>query len=190
MSDPNLPNDLADEHDEEYWGPSKSQVKRDAHAAQQVGVSLAELDAETLDQLPLSDRLREAVEDLQRIRSRGAGKRQRQYIGKLMREEDVEAIEAALRRLDPNSPENQRLQMQAEAWRDALIDENDADAITRFIDDFPTVDVQQLRQLQRNARAEAKREEYGKATRALFQAVRAEIEAARDANPSEGIGNE
>ena len=188
MSDPNLPNDLADEHDEEYWGPSKSQVKREAHAAQRVGESLAELDAESLDQLPISDRLRDAIDDLQRMRSRGAGKRQRQYVGKLMREEDVEAIEAALRRLDPNSPENQRLQMQAEAWRDALLDENDA--ITRFVDDFPGVDVQSLRQLQRNARTEAKREEYGKATRALFQAVRAEIEAARDAETSQGTDDE
>ena len=188
MSDPNLPNDPADDHDEAYWGPSKSQVKRDAHAAQRVGESLAELDAETLDQLPISDRLRDGVEDLQRIRSRGAGKRQRQYIGRLMREEDVEAIEAALRRLDPNSPENQRLQMQAEAWRDALIEENDA--ITRFVDDYPQVDVQQLRQLQRNARAEAERETYGKAGRALFQAVRAEIVAAQDAHPSEGTVDE
>ena len=188
MSDPNLPNDLADEHDEEYWGPSKSQVKRDAHAAQRLGESLADLDAETLDELPISDRLRDGIEDLQRIRSRGAGKRQRQYIGKLMREEDVEAIETALRRLDPNSPENQRLQMQAEAWRDALIHETDA--ITRFIDDYPAVDVQQLRQLQRNARTEAKREEYGKASRALFQAVRAEIEAAGDRQSSEGSDDE
>ena len=188
MTDPNLPNASADDHGEAYWGPSKSQVKRDAHAAQRIGESLAELDAETLDQLPISDRLRDGIEDLQRIRARGAGKRQRQYIGKLMREEDVEAIEAALRRLDPNSPENQRRQMQAEAWRDALIHESDA--ITRFIDDYPHVDVQQLRQLQRNARAEARREEYGKASRALFQAVRAEIEAAGDRQSSEGSDDE
>jgi len=188
MSDSQLPPDHPDEHDEAYWGPSKSQVKREAHEAQRIGVSLAELDATALDRLPISDRLREAVEELQQIRSHGAGKRQRQYIGRLMREEDIDAIEAGLRLLDPNSPENQRLQMQAEAWREALIHENDA--ITRFIDDFPTVDVQQLRQLQRNARTEAKREEYGKATRALFQAVRAEIAAARDTNQSQGTSDE
>ena len=90
---------------------------------------------------------------------------------------------AAVRRLDPNSPQNQRLQMQAEAWRDALIE--DAEAITRFVDSYPAVDVQHLRQLQRGARAESAREEYGKASRALFLEVRAVIEDG-EANQEEG----
>ncbi|HER34390.1 MAG: DUF615 domain-containing protein [Halothiobacillaceae bacterium] len=188
MSDSNLPTDLADDPEDGFSGPSKSQVKREAHAAQRIGENLAEMDAAALDQLPISDRLRKGLEELQRTRSRGAAKRQRQYVGRLMREEDVEAIEAGLRRLDPNSPENQRLQMQSEAWRDALLHE--ADAITRFVDDFPGVDVQQLRQLQRNARAEDDRHEYGKACRALFQAVRAEIEAQAEHAPFEGLRNE
>ncbi len=180
MSDHQLPPDSSGEHDEEYLGPSKSQVKREAHAAQALGVGLAELDAEALDRLPITDRLRDAVDQLKATRSRGAAKRQRQYIGRLMREEDVEAIEAALQGLDPNSPENQRRQMQAEAWRDALIE--DAEAITRFVDSYPAVDVQHLRQLQRGARAESAREEYGKASRALFLEVREVIEAAGEIN--------
>lgn len=180
MSEHNLPPDHSEPDDEEYLGPSKSQVKREAHAAQALGVGLAELDADALDRLPISDRLRDGVEQLKATRSRGAAKRQRQYVGRLMREEDVEAIEAALDRLDPNSPENQRRQMQAEAWRDALIDE--ADAITRFVDSYPAVDVQHLRQLQRGARTESEREEYGKASRALFLEVRGVIEAAGELN--------
>ncbi len=180
MSEHHLPPDSTGEHDEEYLGPSKSQVKREAHAAQDLGVSLAELDADALDRLPITDRLRDGIEKLKATRSRGAAKRQRQYIGRLMREEDVEAIETALRRLDPHSPENQRRQMQAEAWRDALIAEHEA--ITRFIDSYPAVDVQHLRQLQRSARAEAAREEYGKASRALFLEVRDVIEAAGEMN--------
>ncbi|MFP4252370.1 MAG: ribosome biogenesis factor YjgA [Guyparkeria sp.] len=180
MSEHHLPPDSTGDHDEEYLGPSKSQVKREAHAAQDLGVSLAELDADALDRLPITDRLRDGIEKLKATRSRGAAKRQRQYIGRLMREEDVEAIETALRRLDPHSPENQRRQMQAEAWRDALIAEHEA--ITRFIDSYPAVDVQHLRQLQRSARAEAAREEYGKASRALFLEVRDVIEAAGEMN--------
>lgn len=180
MSEHHLPPDSTEAHDEEEFGPSKSQVKREAHAAQALGVGLAELDADTLNHLPISDRLRDGVEQLKATRSRGAAKRQRQYIGRLMREEDVEAIDAALKRLDPHSPENQRLQMQAEAWRDALIE--DLEAITRFIDSYPAVDVQHLRQLQRGARAEAAREEYGKASRALFLEVRSVIETAGEIN--------
>lgn len=178
MSDLHLPPDHLDEDDD--WGLSKSQLKREAHAAQHLGEILAELDAGALDQLPITERLREALKKLQLMHSHGARKRQRQYIGKLMRAEDVEAIEAGLRQVDPNSPENQRLQMQTEAWRDALIQETDA--ITRFIDDFPGVDVQHFRQLQRGARAEAEREEHGSAMRALFQAIRAEIRANTPAN--------
>jgi len=166
---------IPDEEHDEYLGPSKSAVKREAHAAQKLGESLIDLDAEALDSLPVSDRLRDAVEEARRIRARGGRKRQMQYIGRLMREEDVEAIEAGLRRLDPNSPENQRIVHRAEAWRDALID--DPEATTRFVESFPEVDVQHLRQLQRGARAEAKREQYGKAARALFEEVRAQIEA-------------
>ncbi len=183
MSEHHLPPDSSEAHDEEEFGPSKSRVKREAHAAQALGVGLAELDADALDRLPITDRLRESVEQLKATRSRGAAKRQRQYIGRLMREEDIEAIEAALNRLDPNSPENQRRQMQAEAWRDALIE--DAEAITRFVDSYPAVDVQHLRQLQRGARAESAREEYGKASRALFLEVRAVIEDG-EANQEEG----
>ncbi|MFO7807937.1 ribosome biogenesis factor YjgA [Guyparkeria sp.] len=179
MSEHKLP-DSSGVYDEEDVGPSKSQFKREAHAAQALGVSLAELDADALDRLPITDRLRDGIEKLKGTRSRGAAKRQRQYIGRLMREEDVEGIEAAVDRLDPNSPENQRRQMQAEAWRDALID--DLGAITRFVDSYPAVDVQQLRQLQRGARAEYSREEYGKASRGLFLEVRRVIEAAGEIN--------
>jgi len=171
MTDHPIP---GEEHDEDL-GPSKSAVKREAHAAQKLGEGLVDLDAAALDDLPISDRLRDAVEEAQRVRARGARKRQMQYIGRLMREEDVEAIEAGLQRLDPNSPENQRLAHQAAGWRDALID--DPQATTRFVEAFPAVDVQHLRQLQRAARTEAKKDQYGKAARALFEEVRAQVEA-------------
>ena len=171
MTDHSIP----DEEHDEYLGPSKSAVKREAHAAQKLGGGLVELDAAALDDLPISDRLRDAVEEAQRIRARGARKRQMQYIGRLMREEDVEAIEAGLQRLDPNSPENRRIAHRAEDWRDALIE--DPQATTRFVEAFPAVEVQHLRQLQRAARAEAKKEQYGKASRALFEEVRAQVEA-------------
>jgi ribosome-associated protein len=165
---------MNEHHDpDDALGPSKSAVKREAHAAQKLGEGLVGLDAEALDTLPVSDRLRDAIEAARAIRARGARKRQMQYIGRLMREEDVEAIEGGLRRLDPDAPENRRITQQAEDWRDALIE--DRGAITRFVEAFPEVDVQQLRRLQRGARAEANEERYGKAARALFEEVRARI---------------
>ncbi len=76
--------------------PSKSARKRAALAAQKLGEELVLLKDAELQALDLPDALTEAVREARRIRSRAAGARQRQYIGKLMREIDVAPIHAAL----------------------------------------------------------------------------------------------
>jgi len=76
--------------------PSKSARKREALAAQKLGEELILLRHADLDALELPERLSEATRQARRIRSRAAGARQRQYIGKLMREIDLEPILAAL----------------------------------------------------------------------------------------------
>jgi 5-(carboxyamino)imidazole ribonucleotide mutase len=76
--------------------PSKSARKREALAAQKLGEELMLLRDVDLDALELPERLSEAIRQARRIRSRAAGARQRQYIGKLMREIDLEPILAAL----------------------------------------------------------------------------------------------
>lgn len=86
------PDELAEGEDK----PSKSARKRAAHAAQALGERLVGLRREELDGLELPERLREAIEAAQQIRARGALARQRQFIGKLMREVDLTAIEEAL----------------------------------------------------------------------------------------------
>jgi 5-(carboxyamino)imidazole ribonucleotide mutase len=76
--------------------PSKSAKKRAALAAQKLGEELILLKDADLDALRLPERLSEAIRQARRIRSRAAGARQRQYIGKLMREIDLLPIQAAL----------------------------------------------------------------------------------------------
>ncbi len=76
--------------------PSRSARKRAAEAAQALGEELIRLRDAELDALGLPERLAEAIRDARSINSRGAGARQRQYIGRLMREVDVEAIRSAL----------------------------------------------------------------------------------------------
>lgn len=77
--------------------PSKSARKRAAHAAQALGEALIELKPHELGSLGLPEELHEAVLEARRIRtSRGGLARQRQYIGKLMREIDTAPIEVAL----------------------------------------------------------------------------------------------
>jgi ribosome-associated protein len=87
------------EHEEEdagYSGPSKSSRKRAAHAAQKLGERLVRMRDDELAGLPLGDALRGAIDEARRLRSRGALARQHQYIGKLMRDIDVDAVEAAI----------------------------------------------------------------------------------------------
>jgi ribosome-associated protein len=76
--------------------PSKSRRKRDAHAAQKLGVRLVAMREQELADLPLDEGLRDALAEARRLTSKGALSRQHQYIGKLMRDADVDAIERAL----------------------------------------------------------------------------------------------
>ena len=80
----------------EYDGPSKSQRKRDADAAQKLGTRLIELKESELQTLNLPERLLDAILLAQRITTRGGLARQRQYIGKLMRDIDLAPVEEAL----------------------------------------------------------------------------------------------
>ena len=67
---------------------SRSQRKRDSQALQKLGEELAELPVRELAKLPLSTALLDAYRDLGKITSHEARRRQMQYIGRLMREEE------------------------------------------------------------------------------------------------------
>jgi ribosome-associated protein len=84
------------EHDDDFLPPSKSSRKRAAHAAQKLGERLVAMREQDLARLPLEESLRDAIAEARRITSRGGLSRQMQFIGKLMRGADIEAIEAAL----------------------------------------------------------------------------------------------
>lgn len=75
---------------------SRSQRKRDSLAAQQLGEDLTDCSPAVQGRLPLSDDLRAALAEWRTIPSREGKRRQAQYIGRLMREEDTTAIAEAL----------------------------------------------------------------------------------------------
>lgn len=130
--------------------PSKSQRKREATALQRLGEQLVELKPAQLDKLPLSEDLREAILFAQGLHQRGARKRQRQLIGKLMRRAEAEPLQAALAALTTADPVARRHRQQLEQRCDALI-AGDTAVLTAFLDEYPGTDAQQLRQLIRNA---------------------------------------
>jgi len=79
--------------------PSKSARKREYIALQKLGEELITLNASDLDSLPLDDSLREAVLQARQMKAHGALRRQKQYIGKLMRHIDPEPVRSELAKL-------------------------------------------------------------------------------------------
>ena len=79
-----------------YDRPSKSQVKRDMHALLDLGKQLIELSPDRLKQLPLAERLYEAIREAQRTTSREGRRRQTHFVGKLMRDAPADEIRAQL----------------------------------------------------------------------------------------------
>jgi ribosome-associated protein len=63
---------------------------------QALGEALAKLPLERVNRMALPEKLREAIREYQRIRHHSARRRQLQYIGRLMRDEDADAISALL----------------------------------------------------------------------------------------------
>ncbi len=124
----------------------------------------------------MPDRLREAVLEAQRIRSREGRRRQLQYIGRLMREVDTEAIAARLAYLKGESDAARAEFHALERWRTRLL--ADEAALADWLAAYPASDVQRLRQLIRNARREAAQGRAPHASRALFRLLR-EIHQAR-----------
>lgn len=164
-----------EETEETVWdGPSKSQKKREVEALQDLGTELVKLPDAQFKRIELPEDLRAAVAECRRITQNSALRRQRQYIGKLMRSVDPEPIRAQLDAFrGVSAAENARLH-QAEKWRERLID--DDEALTRFLDAYPHVDVTHLRQIIRNTRDEATRNKPPKAFRELYRTIREAIQ--------------
>ena len=150
---------------------SKSQRKREAHALQALGESLVKLNKSALAQIPLSDDLRNAINEARRLHQHGALKRQMQYIGKLMRQCDVEPIRTAYEKVTNSYRENVEQHHELEQWRDRLLSNGDQ-ALEELLTEHPEVDRQHLRQLIRTAHQETTKGKPPKAARELFRYLR------------------
>jgi ribosome-associated protein len=111
--------------------PSKSARKRAQLELQQLGEQLIELTPEELRELPIEERLLEAVLAAAKIRSHGALRRQKQLIGKLMRSCDPEPVRRALEARSADDRSAKRVFADAERWRDRIMREG-GDAIRSF----------------------------------------------------------
>ncbi|SFZ78662.1 ribosome biogenesis factor YjgA [Chitinimonas taiwanensis] len=155
---------------EEIEYVSKSAMKREVEALQDLGVQLIALSKGQLKKLNLPDNLLTAIKDAQKITANGAIKRQRQYIGRLMRDVDPAPIQAFL---DSLRGDNERLNAwfhELERQRDELVASDEA--VAKLIAEHRDIDIQQLRTMVRNARAERAANKPPKHYRALYQFIK------------------
>jgi ribosome-associated protein len=167
--------------------PSRSELKRASEALQVLGERLVELTPSQLKTVPMPDTLRDAVKLAQRISAHGGRRRQLQFIGKLMRQVDPEPIREAIAIIENRSGAAVARMHLAERWRERLIGEGDA-ALGEFLDEFPQVDRQQVRQLARGAQQERDSGKPPKASRQLFKLIRGQL--AHDAPEADAEGDE
>jgi ribosome-associated protein len=133
--------------------PSKTQLKQQSHELQTLGLALAELSAERLAATEMPDTLRSAIAEYRRTKSHEGRRRQLQYVGKLMRKADEDALREAVAAATLGSAKETLALHEAERWRAELI--ADDDAMTRWQQAHPDTDTQQLRSLVRAARRDA-----------------------------------
>lgn len=151
-------------------GPSKSQKKREMHALQDLGEELVKLSQDRLDKLDLPEALYDAVMDARRFTKHEARRRQMQFIGKVMRDIDTEPIAEQLAEIKGESDAAKANFHAVERWRERLL--ADDAALTEWLTQHPSDDIQQVRNLIRNARKEAAEGKPPKSSRELFRWLR------------------
>lgn len=169
-----------------FDGPSRTELKRESDELQALGESLLTLRTELLNKLDISEKLRDAVVEANRITNFEGKRRQMQFIGKLMRKLEhpvLEDIRAALVEQHSGSIRDTMVLHEAEQWRDRLL--ADDEALAEWMASYPLTDTQPLRALIRQARKDAAAQpneqpgaapRHGRAYRELFQLVREQMQ--------------
>ena len=166
---------------------SKTDLKRESEELQQLGEQLLTLRSDLFKPLPLTDKLVEALAEAKRITNFEGKRRQMQFIGKQMRLQEPETLQAVREALQVQrlgSAKDTAALHLAEAWRDRLIASDEA--VQEWIAQYPGTDTQQLRALVRQARKDAVPADkaavsqglaprQGRAYREVFQLVKATL---------------
>jgi ribosome-associated protein len=161
------------EFEQKYDRPSKSQLKREMTALQKLGETLVDAPRDRVKKVPLPEDVLEAILACQQINSHEGRRRQLQFVGKKMRtlsDEEVTAIQKIVDGWRGASKAEAAALHAIERQRDRLL--ADDNALTDLRAQYPTLDVQQLRTLIRNARKEQAENKPPKAYREIFQILK------------------
>ncbi|RJG05639.1 DUF615 domain-containing protein [Noviherbaspirillum cavernae] len=163
----------SNEFEQEYDRPSKSQLKREMTALQDLGQELVDQPKDRVKRVPMPEDVRDAILECQKIKDHEGRRRQLQYVGKKMRtleEDEIAAIHKVLDSWKGASKAETAAMHALERRREKLL-AND-DALTELRAKHPDIDMQHLRTLIRNARKEQAENKPPKAYREIFQILK------------------
>lgn len=164
-----------DEFDDEDY-KSKSDIKKEMTELQELGTKIVELSEKHITRIPIEGELADAIHEARTMKHREGRRRQLQFIGKLMRQDDnIDGIRDAYNKIMSIGQEHTKIQHKTELWRDRLLSD-DKQALQSFIEEFDQADVQHLRQLVRNSQKEISQQKPPTASRKLFRYLRELIE--------------
>jgi len=172
---------MREQKEQERLDKSRSSKKRESTALQKRGKELAALGPGVWKTLPLPAGLFEALHDFRSMKEHEAGRRQMQYIGRLMREADAGEMDALLSALDglqAGSRQEKDALRAIEALRERLLDpeEKTRDAAVReALAAAPALSEARLRHLAGAALAEREKQRPPKHARELFRYLREAI---------------
>ena len=149
---------------------SKTELKKDSKKIQQFGRKISELTINNIEAFKFPLNIYEATIDLKNLKSNSAKKRQVQYLGKLLREIDLTDALIVMKQLKVSSQREIQRNHIIEGWRDKLLSNNES--ITEFVDEYPQIDRQSLRQAISNTQKEKKDNKPPKYSKQLFKLLK------------------
>ncbi len=151
--------------------PSRSQLKRESSAVQELGEELCKLPGQVLMELGVDAELREAIAVWQKTRTHEGKRRQMQYVGRLMRNVDTRRLFMAWQKFKADGAASAKALHEIEALRERLLDDA-PEAWSEVFSKYPDIDRQELEHLVKEAKAERKTGKAPRAFRAIFRFLR------------------
>lgn len=169
-----------DIEEEEIEYVSKTELKKDAKDLKRLGEDIVKLSPAQRAKLPLDEEMTYALEVADKIKKTREGfRRQLQFIGRLLRHRDADAIRLAIDGLTNTNKQAEKALQQIERIREQLLSEGDA-KVNELVAQYPNFERQKLRQLVKKTNKQLQLQEQqanqaAPAYRELFQYIKEAI---------------
>ena len=161
------------EFEEKYERPSKTELKRQSDALQDLGTELVNAPRDRVKRMQMPDDVKDVILETQNIKDHEGRRRALQFVGKKMRsldEDELAVIRRTIEGWKGASKADTAALHALERRREKLL--ADEQALTTLLGEHPELDAQHLRTLIRNARKEQAENKPPKAYREIFQILK------------------